>query len=166
MYKLIFSTGLRLAETTQLNVADVKDRSVLIVLGKGDKERIVAITSYYKGIHQKYMVLRNTYLAGLKLKTSTMESSSALFINKYGKRLSNRSVERIVNKYLTHITDEKKKSPHILRHSFATHLLNAGADLFAVKELLGHENLSTTQIYTHVTADRLKKIYALAHPRA
>ena len=93
-------------------------------------------------------------------------NGEAIFLNRSAKRLSARSIGRIVKKYATQVSEDRKTSPHTLRHTFATHLLDQGADLLAVKELLGHESLSTTQIYTHVTTDRLKKVYKKAHPRA
>jgi len=94
------------------------------------------------------------------------QKSSALFLNKNGKRLTDRGIRNIMNKHILTVSHQLSVSPHVLRHSFATHLLNRGADLRSVQELLGHVNLSTTQIYTHVTTDRLKKVYDAAHPRA
>lgn len=165
--ELFYGSGIRLSELTALNVnsIDTLEKTVR-VFGKGSKERIVAVTDHYLRIHKQYLMIREEYVAEVRQKRVLAETPKALFLNNRGTRFSNRSVERHVQTFLARITDKGKKSPHVLRHSFATHLLNAGADLFAVKELLGHENLSTTQVYTHVTADRLKKIYDQAHPRA
>jgi integrase/recombinase XerC len=165
--EFFYGSGIRLSELTGLNIKDVKvNEKTVKVFGKGGKERITPLTRYYLSIHEKYIKERSKFLIQTGRKKKSIRPTKALFLNKYGKRLSNRSVQRMVDKYLSLITRKGKKSPHMLRHTFATHLLNAGADLFAVKELLGHENLSTTQIYTHVTSERLKKIYKLAHPRA
>jgi integrase/recombinase XerC len=163
--ELLYGSGIRLSELTALNVHSVdQSEKTLRVLGKGRKERLAMATDCYLKIHGQYLEKREAWLAGLA--PGAAVDAEALFLNLKGKRLSNRSVERIVEKRLSRVTGKRKKSPHVLRHTFATHLLNAGADLFAVKEMLGHENLSTTQVYTHVSAERLKKVYGLAHPRA
>jgi integrase/recombinase XerC len=150
----LYSTGIRVSELVGLN-ADQVDLigNVVKVAGKGKKERLVPIGD-------KALDSIRVYLQ------SRQHRSSALFLNKSGTRLSDRSVRNIVNKYIKAISLTRSISPHVLRHSFATHLLNRGADLRSVQELLGHVNLSTTQIYTHVTTDRLKEVYNKAHPRA
>jgi len=165
--ELLYGSGIRLSELTALDAdsVNVRDRS-LRVFGKGSKERLVMVTDTYLELHKRYLDARTGFLAGLAEKQGAFRAADALFLNPRGGRLSNRSVERLVGRVLSRVTDKAKTSPHVLRHTFATHLLNAGADLMAVKELLGHENLSTTQVYTHVTAERLKKIYDKAHPRA
>jgi integrase/recombinase XerC len=171
--ELLYGSGIRLSELTGLDAGAVDSREkTMRVFGKGRKERVVVVTDAYLKIHEKYLEKRKELLALLGPLTvpepveGPRGEEKALFLNAKGGRLSNRSVERIVGRILSKVTGKKKKSPHVLRHTFATHLLNAGADLLAVKEMLGHENLSTTQVYTHVTAERLKKIYSLAHPRA
>jgi integrase/recombinase XerC len=165
--ELFYGSGIRLSELTALDAdsIDVRDKSVR-VFGKGSKERIVMVTDTFLDLHARHLKARAEFLAAQAGKNGAFKPCDALFLNPAGGRLSNRSVERLVGRTLSRVTDKAKKSPHVLRHSFATHLLNAGADLLAVKELLGHENLSTTQVYTHVTAERLKKIYDQAHPRA
>ncbi len=156
--EVFYSTGMRLDELTQLDVSSFDFNGETVrVLGKGKKERVIPVG-------RKALKALRIYLDERK-RLSFLENQ-AVFINKFKKRLSSRSISRIVKKYLSKITEKKKISPHIIRHSFATHLLDAGADLMAVKELLGHKKLSTTQIYTHVTMDRLKKVYRQAHPRA
>ncbi|OGS36174.1 MAG: hypothetical protein A2293_04635 [Elusimicrobia bacterium RIFOXYB2_FULL_49_7] len=164
--ELFYGSGIRLSELTGLNIhsVDAREKSVR-VFGKGRKERMVIVTDPYLSLHRTYLEKRTELLNSLS-EAEKRPNAEALFLSHTGQRLSNRSVQRLVADKLSKITEKKKKSPHVLRHSFATHLLNAGADLFAVKELLGHENLSTTQVYTHVTAERLKQIYKLAHPRA
>jgi integrase/recombinase XerC len=102
----------------------------------------------------------------LQLRKKALSPDSPLFINKQGERLSVRRLERIVQQKLSLVSSQKKKSPHVLRHSFATHLIDEGADIRAVKELLGHASLSTTQVYTHISKEHLRKIYKQAHPRA
>ncbi len=152
--ELFYSTGLRLEELESLNVEDVDDYSeTLRVIGKGRKERIVPVGAPALEALQKYR-----HAAGVQ--------SGPLFISKLRKRLGRRSIWLLLRKYLQHTQIALRVSPHKLRHSFATHLLNHGADLRSVQTLLGHASLSTTQIYTHVTTERMKRVYDDAHPRA
>jgi tyrosine recombinase XerC len=150
----LYSTGIRVGELVNLNVDHVDFISnIAKVAGKGKKERLVPIGN-------KALDAIKVYLENRKHK------SSALFLNKNGSRLTDRGVRNIFNKYIHTASLRSNISPHVFRHSFATHLLNRGAGLRSVQELLGHVNLSTTQIYTHVSTDRLKKVYDQAHPRA
>ncbi len=154
-----YLTGMRLSELIGLKERDVDQaQGMLKVLGKRNKERLIPLTREY--LHH--------LSAYLEVRQKTMPDSEApeLFLTEKGKALYPRLVYRIVNRYLTLVTTVEKKSPHVLRHSFATHMLNHGADLNAIKELLGHANLSATQVYTHNTFEKLKKIYEQAHPRA
>ncbi len=155
--ELLYGTGIRLAELHTLN-ADTVDRKkhIVRVIGKGRKERIVPVTPDAIHFIDRYLSVR----------TVAKNHDDPLFVNKEGKRLSRRQIERIVNRELAAVSQLKKKSPHVLRHSFATHLLDAGADIRAVKELLGHSSLSSTQVYTHVSKEHLMKVYRQAHPRA
>jgi integrase/recombinase XerC len=153
----IYSAGLRISELVNLNVEDLDEfNEALRVGGKGRKERLVPIGSKAAEAIYRYSFKRSATV-GLPIR-------GALFINKHGKRLSARSIRRQLTKYLQIAGIDQHASPHTLRHSFATHMLNAGADLRSVQELLGHESLSTTQIYTHLTTGRLKKVYRTAHP--
>lgn len=150
----LYSSGARVSELVGLNVENVDMFNHMAkVAGKGKKERLVALGAPAMKAIQDYLDHRASNL-------------SALFLNKSKTRLTDRSIRHIVNKYILRASVNAKISPHVLRHSFATHMLNRGADLRSVQELLGHVNLSTTQIYTHVTTDRLKKVYDQAHPRA
>jgi integrase/recombinase XerC len=152
--ELFYSSGLRLSELAALNVDDVDLYTESVrVFGKGRKERVCPIGAPALEAIQKYRASANVH-------------SSALFINKLRKRVSPRSIWLILKRYLRHTSIPISISPHKLRHSFATHMLDRGADLRSVQALLGHASLSTTQIYTHVTVERLKKAYAEAHPRA
>ncbi len=154
----LYSTGIRVSELVGLNIVSVDQiGGVIKVLGKGKKERIVPIGDRALQAIRDYLKKRR--LAGGK-------DDRALFFNKNGGRLTDRSVRRIINKYILKTSIQQKISPHTLRHSFATHLLDHGADLRSVQELLGHANLSTTQIYTHITTERLKSAYEKTHPRA
>lgn len=154
--ELLYGCALRVEELCKLNNVDVDIKEKIIkVKGKGNKTRIVPIGGESIKILKSYLTI--------KPKSGSKEP---LLVSKKGKRLYPRFVYRIVNKYLSMVTDIKKKSPHILRHSAATHMLDNGADLRAVKEILGHENLSTTQIYTHVSIERLKSAYKKAHPKS
>ncbi len=162
--EMFYGTGIRLSELINLSWQDVDFAdATLKVTGKGSKQRIVPLGRKAKQSLRNYSSSRDSVLdEGYRDETN----GSAVFITKRGKRLSPKSVNVLMNRYIGKVSEIKKKSPHVLRHSFATHLLDRGADLLAVKELLGHESLSTTQIYTHVSVERLKKIYAQAHPKA
>lgn len=158
--ELFYSTGIRLSELIGIKISDIDfARKTLKVQGKGKKQRILplgskAIEALERYLHEERVVRR-------------LESRAApLFVTDRGEPMYPVAVYRIVRKYLDRVSEAEKKSPHVLRHSFATHLLNRGADLAAVRELLGHESLSTTQIYTHVSTERMKKAYRQAHPKA
>ena len=157
--ELLYGSGLRISEVLQLNVGDIdmKQRTVK-VLGKRSKERIVPVTVTAIDAIESYTNLRHELV--------TEPAESALFLGDRGKRLSDSSAYRIVKRALSPLTEAQRKSPHVLRHSFATHLLDNGADLKAVSEMLGHASLSTTQVYTHVSVERLKEAYRKAHPRS
>jgi integrase/recombinase XerC len=157
----LYSTGLRVSELVALNMDDVDFLGEVVhVRGKGKKERIAPIGSSALQSIQHYIEFRNRRAAG-----NGNFDTKILFVNKHGKRLSTRSVRRKMDKYLIAAGLDPAISPHTLRHSFATHMLNNGADLRSVQELLGHQSLSTTQIYTHLTTKKLKEVYDSAHPR-
>ncbi len=161
--ELFYSTGIRLNELINLNVGDLKQEEGLIkVRGKGRKERIVPIGKKALEAIDDYLKVEK----GLSTKTIAQLNECPLFMIKAERRMYPQAVGRMVRKYIGMVSEIEKKSPHVLRHSFATHLLNHGADLRAVKELLGHESLSTTQVYTHVSSARMKKVYDDAHPKA
>jgi len=154
----LYSSGIRVSELVSLNRDRVDFISgVLKVYGKGKKERLAPVGD------RALKAMRN-YLE--KLGSSSIKDKKAVFVNKSGRRMSDRAVRRVIDKYIRKTSLSEKISPHSLRHSFATHLLDRGADLRSVQELLGHANLSSTQIYTHVTTERLKSIYEKVHPRA
>jgi tyrosine recombinase XerC len=160
--ELFYSTGIRLSELAEIKLTGIDFKTELIrVMGKGKKERVVPVGTEALQVLKEYLDKRK-----LAYKDSDDIDTDAVFLNRSGKKLSSRSISRIVKKHAQAISEEKKTSPHLLRHTCATHLLNQGADLMMVKDLLGHENLSTTQIYTHVTTEKLKKVYKKAHPRA
>jgi len=151
---LFYQTGLRLSELINIQIADFDVRKkTLRVLGKGNKERIVPILDVIIVRYKEYMISRKEI------------SSKFLFVTSSGKRAYPKMIYRLVNKYLGAISTITKKSPHILRHTFATHLLNRGADINTIKELLGHKTLSSTQVYTHNSLEKIKKIYKKSHPR-
>ncbi|MHC4158108.1 MAG: tyrosine recombinase XerC [Planctomycetota bacterium] len=157
----LYSTGIRVSELVALNMDDIDFLGeVLYVRGKGKKERIAPISSSALQVIQHYMEFRNK-----RAQSNSNFDSKVLFVNKHGKRLSTRSVRRKMDKYLKMAGLDPSISPHTLRHSFATHMLNNGADLRSVQELLGHQSLSTTQVYTHLTTRKLKEVYEKAHPR-
>lgn len=156
----LYCTGVRVSELAGMNLVDFHtNEDFTRVKGKGDKERLVPLGSKAWEALQEYINSGRPYLM------KNHAPASALFVNKYGTRLSARSVRNIINKYVRQVALNQKVSPHTLRHTFATHLLNAGADLRSVQELLGHAKLSTTQIYTHLTRDDIKNVYDKTHPR-
>ena len=158
--EVIYSGGLRISEATGLNLGSVDlIGGVMLIRGKGKKERICALGGPAERALRQYLALRKNW-------TSDNRRESALFVNQDGGRMTPRSFQRNFKLYLEEAGLPADMTPHKLRHSFATHLLDAGADLRSVQELLGHANLSTTQIYTHISAERLKAVYRKAHPRA
>jgi len=157
----LYSTGMRVSELVQTNVGDIDLLAEAIrTLGKGNKERLVPVGRVAVAVMDEYLDRRR-----LAEKTK-LGHNTPLLVNRLGTRLTARSVNRVLKKYILKIGLKGKITPHTLRHTFATHLLNRGADLRSVQELLGHEHLSTTQIYTHVTTERMKEVYKRAHPRA
>lgn len=156
--ELLYATGVRVSELVNIKLKDINyyDKSILI-MGKGSKERIVLYGEYTKSLLEKYLnESRNVYL--------DTKNSDYLILNKFGNRLSVRSVQKLIEKSTAKIALKHKVTPHTIRHTFATHLLNHGADIKSVQELLGHESLSTTQIYTHITNERLRNVYLNTHP--
>ncbi len=161
MLETMYSTGVRVSELVALNANDLdRESGHLRVRGKGRKERITPIGPTAIAAITRYLAMRNN---DPRNQTSNQE---AMFVNKHGQRLSTRSVRRKLDKYLSMAGLDPSISPHTLRHTFATHMLNNGADLRSVQELLGHQSISTTQVYTHVTTAQLKKDYDNSHPRA
>ncbi|MEZ7929630.1 MAG: tyrosine-type recombinase/integrase [Flavobacteriales bacterium] len=151
--ELFYVTGIRLSELINIKISDVDFNNQSIkVLGKRNKERIIPLSS--------------NVVNDLNIFIENNQQNKYLFTNLEGNKLYNKLVYRLVNKYIGEISSVNKKSPHILRHTFATHMLNNGADINAIKELLGHANLSATQVYTHNTIEKLKTVYKQAHPRA
>ncbi len=156
--EVFYNTGMRLAELIELKDVDVSfSNSTFKVHGKRNKERLIPFTKKMEEALKLYLDMKEK---------EGLNAEGYLFLTDKGKKLYPKLVYRIVNKYLGMVTTLTKKSPHVLRHTFATHMLNHGADLNAIKEFLGHANLAATQIYTHNTVEKLKKIYEQAHPRA
>lgn len=152
--EIFYSTGMRISEVAGLSVEDIDSISgVVKAKGKGKKERMLPVGEHALRAIRNYLNKRK-------------KKSEAVFLNKNGKRITDRGIRNIVSKYMRIVSLRHGISAHTLRHSFATHLLNRGADLRSVQELLGHANLSTTQIYTHLTTEKLKSVYDKAHPRA
>ena len=155
--EILYGSGIRVSELVNLKANDVTCNEIK-VLGKGNKERIVFIGDYARD--SLILYLENGY------KKLNIKNSSYLLLNNNGNKLTTRGIRYILDKIILKTSVNKKISPHMLRHSFATHLLNEGCDILTVQELLGHESLSTTSIYTHITSDHLKNIYFKTHPRA
>jgi len=161
MLETMYSAGLRVAELVGLNLSDWdQDANVLCVRGKGRKERIAPVGRHASMALHKWLAVREV---ALNVPTQDRE---ALFLNRFGKRLTTRSVGRMLEKYVKANGLDSKTSPHSLRHTFATHMLDGGADLRSVQELLGHKSLTTTQIYTHVSTQRMRETYDKSHPHS
>lgn len=160
MLELLYAAGLRVSEMVALDVGSINlETREIRVWGKGSKERVALMGEPAAAALDRYLGDGRRQLVG-------NSRTEALFVNRYGKRLSERAVQTAIKRYAIEAGLDKKVHPHMLRHSFATHLLDGGADLRVVQELLGHANLSTTQIYTHVTQAQARKVYLAAHPRA
>lgn len=158
--EMLYSTGMRRAELINLKTSDVNFYNrELKVLGKRNKERIIPFTD-------KLATSIKAYLAEKQKQAGKEIENVLLFVNDKGKKMGEKFVYNLVTQYLSLVTTIEKRSPHVMRHTFATHMLNNGAELNAIKEILGHSNLSATQIYTHNTIEKLKSIYKQAHPRA
>lgn len=158
--ELLYATGARVSEVVNIDLDDLIDPEIIRLFGKGSKERIVPVGRYAQAALQAYLVRVRPSLAMLS------KGTPALFLNQRGSRLSRQSIWQIISDAAQSAKLEQEVSPHTFRHSFATHLLEGGADVRVVQELLGHASVSTTQIYTLVTVDALREIYATAHPRA
>jgi len=156
---LLYQTGMRRSELTGLTTGAVnREGKSLKVKGKREKERIIPLNEELLSAIERYLIIRNAVMA--------QNTTDRLIVTERGEPAYDKLIYRIVNRYLSMVTTLDKKSPHVLRHTFATHMLNRGADLNAIKELLGHASLSATQVYTHNTYKKLKSIYNQAHPRA
>lgn len=159
LLELLYATGIRVSELVSLDLTQLDlNRGYLRVMGKGSKERLVPLHDQAVKVMEAYLNVSRPKLAN--------RDCTAVFVNYKGSRISDRAVRKILANYCQRAGLKSTISPHVIRHSFATHLLDNGADLRSVQELLGHVSLSTTQVYTHVTKQKLKKIYRLAHPRA
>ena len=159
LIEMMYATGVRVSELVNIKVSDIhKSNRTILIMGKGSKERIVSFGEYCEDA-------LDLYLSDGRNKINK-KSSEYLFLNNQGGQLTTRGVRYILDQMIKKTSIDKNISPHMLRHTFATHLLNEGCDLLAVQELLGHESIAATQVYTHVTNDRLKDIYLKAHPRA
>ncbi|MFS4469438.1 tyrosine-type recombinase/integrase [Maribacter sp. 2210JD10-5] len=156
---ILYCTGMRRAELINLKINDFDDAANTIkVLGKRNKERIIPILNETKQLYAEYIAKRNNL--------EKIQDFEYIFLSKSGNKMYETLVYRIINKYFNDVSAKVKKSPHILRHTFATHLLNKGADLNSVKELLGHSSLASTQVYTHNSIAELKKVHMSSHPRS
>lgn len=157
--ELLYATGIRVGELVRIKLSDIsKERKIIYILGKGNKERIV----YFNDVTLKYL---EVYLNNGRCELDK-KNIDYLFLNARGSVLTTRGVQDVLEKIIKRTALSKNLSPHMIRHSFATHLLNEGCDLLSVQQLLGHASLSATSIYTHVTVDRMKEVYLRAHPRA
>lgn len=158
--ELLYSAGLRVSECVGLNIGQIDlQQGYAMVMGKGSKERLQPVGEYAVAAIKKYLQLRHS-------RGESIAPSEPLFLNTRGRRLGDRSVRAMIDKYMQQTAQLKHISPHALRHSFATHLLDNGADIRAIQELLGHESIGTTQKYTHVGISKIKEVYNHTHPRA
>ncbi len=158
--EMFYATGIRLSELVNLKEPDVNlYNSTIKVLGKRNKERIIPFTNHLKILIEQYLKIKHREI-------EINKDDNHFFVTATGKKVYQKLIYRVVNYYLSTVTTKDKKSPHVLRHTFATHMLNHGADLNSIKELLGHANLAATQIYTHNTIEKLKTVYKQSHPKA
>ena len=158
--ELLYDTGIRVSELVNLKINDIEfDKKTINILGKGKKERIVYYGDYLQEVLEKYINDSRKYLLNNKV-------SEYLILNNNGSKITTRGVEYIIDKMVNEAAIKHKISPHVLRHTFATHMLNGGADIKSIQQLLGHESLSTTGIYTHITNDVLRQEYLKNHPRS
>jgi integrase/recombinase XerC len=158
--EFFYATGMRLSELINLKESDLDvTKKTMKVTGKRNKQRIIPFTAHLADMIPAYLFIKRSTFDG-------QPAEPWLFLTKKGEQLNPRMVNRLVHKYLDQVTTISKRSPHVIRHTFATHMLNNGADLNVIKEILGHSNLSATQVYTHNTIEKLKSIYKQAHPRA
>ena len=158
LLEILYATGIRRSEASSLKINDLDlERSVLRITGKGNKERLVPFARYLGELLEAFLPVRRDAFPGT--------DEPWLFLNRKGEQVSPENIYYIVRKHLSSVTTAEQRSPHVLRHSFATHLSNHGADLNAIKELLGHANLAATQVYMHNSIDRLIKVYEQAHPK-
>lgn len=158
LLEILYATGMRRSEASNLKISDIDfSRMVFRVRGKGDKERLIPFARYLFDLLEKFLAVRKT--------TFPSTDEPWIFLNRKGERYSPESIYQVVRKYLSMVTTLEQRSPHVLRHSFATHLSNQGADLNAIKELLGHSNLASTQVYMHNNIERLLQVYEQAHPK-
>ncbi len=158
LLELLYSTGMRRSEVSSLKINDIDlDRMVFRVSGKGNKQRMLPFARFLADLVEQFLAARKEMFPGT--------DQPWLFLNRKGEQLSPESIYHIVRKHLSAVTTIEQRSPHVLRHSFATHLSNNGADLNAIKELLGHSSLAATQIYMHNSIERLQKVYEQAHPK-
>jgi integrase/recombinase XerC len=170
--EMFYATGMRLSELLNLKESDIDfHHSTIKVLGKRNKERLIPFSDKFGKLLKTYMRARGYAINGVSAAHGVSADDIPakvpyLFFTNSGRKMYPKMIYRIVNSYLGQVTTIEKKSPHVLRHTFATHLLNNGAELNAVKELLGHASLAATQVYTHITIEKLKKIYQQAHPKA
>ncbi|MGI4791463.1 MAG: tyrosine recombinase XerC [Janthinobacterium lividum] len=162
LLETLYASGMRAGELVTLSVSDVDyDEGMIRVIGKGDKERVTLL-----GRHAVFALQRYLRKGRPELMLKAMEDDGALFVNRYGIRISDRGVRKLFDRYCGIASTHLKITPHVMRHTFATHLLSNGADLRLIQELLGHVSVATTQMYTHVTTERLQDVYEKAHPRA
>ncbi len=162
IFEFLYSTGCRVSELTALNLGDIDLKEGRAkVIGKGNKERIVYLGREARDVLKRYLAKRRYYI-----KSDIPDAANALFVNRQGRRLSSRGVRYVLSNYIRKLGILKHVSPHTFRHSFATHILDRGADIRVVQELLGHSSPSTTQIYTHIGLEKLKSVYLMAHPHA
>ena len=162
---LLYATGIRRAELVQINLQDIDaDKGTLKVTGKRNKQRIVPLGPHVIDSLNEYLIIRNNFLE--ENEKADQNNTQALFVTSKGLPAYPKMIYNIVHKYLSMVASNRKLSPHVLRHTFGTHMLDDGADLNAIKEILGHSSLAATQVYTHNTIEKLKTIYKQAHPRA